>query len=166
MNENQTVQKKRRFNIIDFILIVAVLACAIGIAFRYNLQQSFIGINDDEVYVTCLVEDLSEGSANAFIDGETVYNSNTKKLVGTMVSHKIRTAQDQLELPDGTVTLTENPYRRDLVCVIKVKGRYSEKDGFMIGGNAYIGAGLNILLRSQSVEFNAVVLDVQENMPA
>ena len=48
----------------------------------------------------------------------------------------------------------------------QVKGRYSEKDGFMIGGNAYIGAGLNILLRSQSVEFNAVVLDVQENRPA
>lgn len=114
-----------------------------------------------EAYVTCLVEDLSEGSANAFVDGEYVYNSNTKKLVGTIVSHEIREAQDQLKLPDGTITSVSNPYRRDLVCVIKVQGRYSEKDGFMIGGNAYIGAGLNILLRSQSVEFNSVVLDVE-----
>ena len=54
---NKKTQKTNRFNIIDFMLIVALLACIIGITARTNLRESIVQSNDTAT-VTVMIRGL------------------------------------------------------------------------------------------------------------
>ena len=60
--KNKT-QKKHRFNIIDFALIVTVIACLIGIAVRYNLGASVLQ-SSDTATVTVMIRNLLDDNAD------------------------------------------------------------------------------------------------------
>ena len=52
-----TNAKKNRFNIVDFVLVITILACIIGITIRYNLSETLIQ-SQDSATVTVMIRGL------------------------------------------------------------------------------------------------------------
>ncbi|MBO5648775.1 MAG: DUF4330 domain-containing protein [Clostridia bacterium] len=153
-------QKKHRFNIIDFVLIVTVLACIVGIAVRYNLRSTLTK-ESDTATVTVVIHKLLEENADHLVVGDTYFYQTTEKTFGTLKSVKTSPAKLRLVDQSGTVSIVHHPDRVDAVCTLEVRGYYSEESGFMIGGTTYIGCGSNILVRSQNLETEWLVLDIE-----
>lgn len=156
--KNKT-QKKHRFNIIDFALIVTVIACLIGIAVRYNLGASVLQ-SSDTATVTVMIRNLLDDNADQLVVGDKFYYQKSGDLLGTLRSFETSPAHIPNFRLDGT--FVEVPYldRVDVICEIEVEGLLTD-DGFMVGGSDYIGCGSSILVRSLNLETEWLVLDIE-----
>lgn len=158
-NSAQTQTKKHRFNIIDFVLIVAVLACVIGIAIRYNLSISLLHGNDT-AYLTVKIDALRTEYMDSLQTGDAFYYQSTGNPLGTLVSIETSPAKIRFVNSDGTITVSHYEDRVDVVCKIEASGYHTE-NGFMIDGRTYIGSGSDILVRSRNLETQMLVLQVE-----
>lgn len=154
-----TTAKKHRFNIVDFVLIIATLACVIGIAIRYNLHSSLMQ-GSSTATVTVMIEGLLEDNTDTLFEGDTFYYQKTGNRFGTLLSWETRPAKIRFVNADGTYSTTNYIDRVDVICQLEVEG-YNSEDGFMIGGSTYVGCGSDILVRSRNLETQWIVLDIE-----
>lgn len=155
---NET-QKKHRFNIIDFVLIITALACIIGVALRYNLHDTLTH-KTDTAEVDILIEGLLDTSAKAIIAGDVFYNTEDDTLIGEVISVRTRPARVRYENTDGTVTYTTLEGRVDAIVTLRVTG-YNTDQGFLISGTNYIGAGADFPVAGRYIETTCTVTDVR-----
>lgn len=151
-------QKKHRFNIVDFVLVIAVAACIVGAAVRYNLRGN-LHQSTDTAEVTVLVEGLLETSSDALVPGDMFYNSVTDKKFGELISFEKVPARIRFINTDGTVSYTVYQDRVDVTMKLKVSG-YDTENGFMLDGTTYIGCGSNFQISSRHIETQCTVLDI------
>ncbi len=154
-------QKKHRFNIIDFVLLIAVLACVVGIALRYNLNET-INRTTDTAEVDIIIERLLNTSADALHVGDTLYTPNNDAVFGEILSIETKPAVIRYSNNDGTITYTTYEDRVDVTLRIHIEG-YNTENGFMIGGVTYIGNGSTFPLASPYIETQCTVLNVMPN---
>ncbi len=151
--------KKHRFNIIDFFLIITVLACVIGIAIRYNLSENLVQSHDSAT-VTVMIRSLLDENVDQLVVGDAYFYQTSGKPFGTLTSVQTTPAKNRYIKNDGTVYVSEFQNRVDVICTLEIEG-YHSKDGFLIDGATYIGCGSDILVRSINLETQWLVLDIE-----
>ena len=158
----KNTEKKNRFNIIDFMLIVTVVACIIGITVRYNLRETIIKQSDsDTATVTVMIRGLLKSNVDQLIVGDEFYNQRNGELMGTMTDVQIQPAKIRNLRHDGTIAITEYVDRIDAICTIEMEGNNKDLEGFVIGGTTYIGCGSSFLVRSVNLETEWLVVDIE-----
>ena len=158
----KNTEKKNRFNIIDFMLIVTVAACIIGITVRYNLKETIINQSDrDTATVTVMIRGLLKSNVDHLIVGDEFYNQRNGELMGTMTDVQIQPAKIRNLRHDGTIAITEYVDRIDAICTIEMEGINKDIEGFLIGGTNYIGCGSSFLVRSVNLETEWLVVDIE-----
>ena len=155
----KNTQKTHRFNIIDFMLIVAILACIIGIAVRQNLNETVVESNDTAT-VTVMIRGLLKDNVKQIIEGDEYYNQRSGDLMGVLQSFETKPAKIRTPRLDGTIATTEYVDRTDVICKVKIEGM-STDDGFLMGGSDYIGCGSSFLVRSVNLETEWLVIDIE-----
>ena len=159
MSQINSSSKKHSFNIIDFILITAVIACIIGIAIRYNLGSSLMKETDTAV-ITVRISSLLEENEKHLVVGDVFRYQTTNEVFGTMLSKESQAATINYSLDNGTFVVREDEERINVFCKIEVKG-YNTENGFMVGGDTYIGCGKSILVYSNHMETSFLVTDIE-----
>ncbi|MBR5871806.1 MAG: DUF4330 domain-containing protein [Clostridia bacterium] len=152
-------QKPNRFNIIDFMLIVTVLACLIGIAMRTNIKETVIESNDTAT-VTVMVRGLLNDNVKYIAVGDEYFNQNSGQSIGVLQSVESSAAKIRTPRYDGTIAVTDSVDRSDVICKVKVKG-LSTSDGFLIDGTAFIGSGSKFSVRSVNLQTEWLVVDIE-----
>ena len=152
-------QKPNRFNIIDFMLIVAVLACLIGVAMRTNIKETVIESNDTAT-VTVMVRGLLNDNVKHIVVGDEYFNQSNGQSIGFLQSSQASPTKIRTPRYDGTIATTESVDRSDVICKIKVQG-LSTTDGFLIDGTAFIGSGSKFSVRSVNLQTEWLVLDIE-----
>ena len=155
---NKNTQKSHRFNIIDFVLIITVLACLIGITVRQNLKDQFVD-SSDTATVTVMIRGLLKDNVEHLVVGDEFYNQRNGEVVGILKDFETKPAKIRTPRHDGTIAITEYIDRTDVMCTIEVEGLSSD-EGFMIGGTDYIGCGTSLLVRSLNIETEWLVVDI------
>jgi len=154
----KNTQKTHRFNIIDFVLIVTVLACIIGIFVRHNLKEDFVE-STDTATVTVMIRGLLKDNVDHLVVGDEFYSQRNGEKVGVLKAFETKPAKIRTPRMDGTIATTEYIDRTDVMCTIEVEGLSSD-EGFMIGGTDYIGCGTSLLVRSLNIETEWLVVDI------
>ena len=152
-------QKKHRFNVVDFVLIIAVLACCVSIVIRYHLHTDLLR-DTDTARITVRIESLLNDSVNAMQAGDQFYNTVTEKEFGTLVSVDATPAKTRGENTDGSIQIVYYENRSDLVCVFEISG-YQTENGFMMGGTTFIGCGSTFNINSRKIATLCTVLDIE-----
>lgn len=147
-NENKV---RRRFNIIDLFIILAVVAVIVGVALRFNLADK-IGVksNRDTVTVSFIITDIKESSADALVIGDTFFIDANKIELGELISKKPTYAEAFIENDDGVLVKTANENKYDVRGEIRATGRIKD-DGFMLGGTQFIAANKILYVYSQHI---------------
>ncbi len=151
--------KKNRFNIIDFFLVITVLACVIGIAIRYNLSENLVQSHDSAT-VTVMIRGLLKENADQLVVGDNYFYQTSGKPFGTLTSVSTAPAKNRDYMNNGTISVSEYEARVDAICTLEIEG-YHSKDGFLIDGATYVGCGSDILVRSINLETQWIVLDIE-----
>lgn len=157
---NPEIKKKHRINIIDLVLVLALLACAAGIFIRSNLHESVLIRNEQKVNITILSEALLNESTEAMHLNDSFRFSSNSEVFGSLRALELSPAKLRFFNNDGTVTITHYEDRMDAVCTFEAAG-YNTENGFMINGNTFVGCGSTFNLRSKFIEIQCTVLDIQ-----
>ena len=156
MNE----KRKVRFNFVDFLIIIAVLAALFSIMFRSTLLK-LIGnvVYTQDAVITVRFEGMTEEQADAVSEGDVLYLSDER--LGE-ISSVTKTPSTQTLLAGGedrAFIRVSDESHYDLVCTLTVRGVYND-DGFYLFGEQYLGVGKEISVSSEIYTYTVVVVSI------
>lgn len=153
---------KGRFNIIDFLIVVAIIGCIAGVFLRYDLASK-IGLNrnKDEVEISFVVVGLREGATEALFEGDTIYWKQNGMEIGKLISKEVTPAVHYILDENYEYQKRYNDYRYDVRGVISVKGNMTES-GFMLNGTQFIAPGKELMIESKNISTTITVTDVKQ----
>ncbi|NLK39726.1 MAG: DUF4330 domain-containing protein [Clostridiales bacterium] len=162
-NTNPKTRSRVRFNLIDFVIILAVLASVAGIYVRYNFSFDEMKNEDNfvEAEVEFLILNVTEQLADALVAGSPVFDSQNKKQMGELsaIVQKLP-AEIFVTMEDGSIIKTySNALRYDVRGIITVKGIQTEK-GFLCQGENYIAPGASMVVLTPEVDFNMLITNI------
>ncbi len=156
--DRKAQNKKAKLNIIDIIIIFAVLIClaAIGLRIYFTSNANNTG---EEALVTFEVYGISETNAMAFGENMKLYLASSDDEVGYIVSAAVSAAKTDAVDGDGKITSVNDPIKKTVVVTAVLKGKWGD-DGFYLDGTKLLSLGTNVEIYTEKNIFSFTVLDV------
>lgn len=149
-----------RFNIIDLVLIIAVLACLVGVYLRYTASEQF-GVNHElEDYVLSFeIKNIRYTSADAFPEGDPLYLNGKDTVLGTILAIDSTTPAEVVFTDKKgnykTIYYPEDS-RIDLSGRILSNGVMTER-GYLLGGNTYLAPGQSYYVETPLINVSVTI---------
>lgn len=151
--------KKIKFNAIDFLILIIVIAAIVSIAFRSGLSNQLLAISSKETIVyTVRIDDIQKESFDLIDIEDKLYSQKDDKYLGTIVEKDSRPAEEYVTLDTGEVVKTYYPNRIDVFLTVECVGRVTE-EGCMLGGTYFVASGKEIQSRTDTLAFKMEVTD-------
>ena len=152
--------KKTKFNIIDFIIILLVVACIGGIYVRYNLIDK-IGVNAQlkNYEITFISKELRYTSLAAFEKDTAVIDRKTGNNIGIFKGIETNSpSAAYVEKSDGTIEKLYYPENTkiDVKGKIIVRGIMND-NGFLLDGKQYIATGTTLKISTEKLDIDISV---------
>ena len=157
-----TNENKTRFNMIDFIIIMVVIACVIGTVFRSAiLDRLSFSSSADSARISFCAENLTEDEIAMLKAGDTLTLS--EKEFGVVKSLTKNAQIVIVKSDDGSefVEAVDNMHYT-LTGEIEISGDNTEK-GFFFDSDIHIGVGKVLNLKSQNCDISIVITKIIEN---
>ena len=157
------VNVKRKFNIIDVIIIVLVILCIVGIYFRSRITE-WVGIDKQlvEYRLSFKVSEIKYTSSEYLSTGEKIYLDNPDLELGTIDGNcTVLPAEVYLEKNDGTLIRVDYPKDSfvDISGSLKCMGTERE-DGFYLAGSISISPGMKLKVHTEMLDFTITITDI------
>ncbi len=166
-------ERKTRFNLIDLVIVIVVIACVIGTVFRAAiLEKLSFASNNDTVVITFCAENLTAEEL-AFInrgdefslDGETFgimgdYKSPNQDVIVLKTEHKLE-ENNRIKTEVRFDTATDSNLFR-LEGTMEIKGHNTES-GFFFGSDTHIAVGKVLNLDGEKCSISIVITKISEN---
>ena len=163
---------KAHFNVIDAVVIVLVIAVALGVYFRFNIVDRLRSqANTADYAVSFSVEDIRYTTPNYINVGDEVYFADSGELFGTLMSESENTnalnivpASKYFKDSNGNVVQVFYPdgeSRVDAKGRISCRGYYDESGGFSVDGRQYIAPGQTLNVRTELVTLTLTVTSIE-----
>ena len=182
--EKKTEKKRIRFNVVDIIIIVAVIACIGGVALRVALSNSFKNSNMKDYVVTFKAEGLSysqylgikQAIDEADKGGNFVSFADNHEKIGKLYgitesellyieSHNgnhvyFEVGENDVNTEDG-----DDSWKEDSIWLIKgtivCSGENSDENGFLLNGDTFIAANQTIEVATKYVQFDLKITGIE-----
>ncbi len=159
--DNNIQKNKLRFNIIDFLIIVAIAAVIVVFAVRGGIVQKISSFNTTIEY-TVKITNVQKESFDLLNEGNVIYFDEDDRAIGKIVSKSYEPSVMYTVLSNGEIVKTTNADGRiDMYLTLEADGTVDE-DGCMVGGDFFVGSGKNMACYSDKLYFNAEVTDAKE----
>ena len=157
-------KKKFKFNLFDIILICIVVGCVI-VGINMASEDLIPTINESKVEVELSyiisVDNVSEEIAAQLSDGQTVYDTATGQVIGTVsYVNKSGYVIKGIDQATGEQVLNEVPGRVNLKITIYATALY-EEPGYYVNGRI-IACGSEYSFRTATVALNGVCVSMKD----
>ena len=161
MSKKQNSEKRFSFSIIDFAVILVILALFIGVIARYNVvDRLFSKTSLQNAKVTFVAEAITEEEAAAFTENTKFYTDG--ELFGTLtaVTDPVKALMYH-ENAEGKLVAYEHESLLDIQSGAFTCKVMESKNGYLLGGNRYIAAGSVFTVRADGVAVKITVISVE-----
>lgn len=146
------------FNILDVLVLLAIVLVVGGLAIRNNLLNMVkVASSDSEIEFSIHVERLRDYSYDALTIGDTLYDSETGASLGKITDKKKTEYKERVDLPNGTVTFATLPDRYTVTITVLGRGN-STADGNYINGNRLVAPNGRIEFSTKTVSTEGFIL--------
>jgi len=152
---------KRKFNIVDLIVILFVCAVVVFVVFKLTnstVLKSDSGNTKDVVY-TVKIGEVIQSTVDAVPDSGKLYDEDGTE-IGEIVAKTVRNAEVKNVKADGTYVNAVNPGKFDVFLDVSAKA-VIEEEGYFINGKKNLGAGSNATLKAKNIEFWAYIVEIK-----
>lgn len=157
-----------RLNLLDWILIAAILLSAVGVWFRYGFSENWKNKkNLVTAQITFTVSDIKETTYTGgyFREGTQVFNNdNDNSLIGVFAGEdkfSYIPAKYYVTTKTGETVIKQSVTDRiDVTGAILSEGIKNE-NGFFYGGTTYIAPGQTILISTRELKLVVLITDIQ-----
>lgn len=146
-------EKSYRFNWIDALVCLLVIALALGVFYKFVVSDKS-GAASAEETITYVVQ-VPAGKAStlgAIQVGDTLYDSDGGNAIGTIVAVDAIPAETAVLLPDGTAEWGTIEGRYDTYITVEASGTITDSRQYMVNKTYQINVGsernMNTLYRS------------------
>ncbi len=155
-------EKKTRFNMIDFIIIVVILAGIIVTVFRGAiLDRLSFGVSSDSARITFYAENLTAGEVASLAEKDEF--SLSDKTLGTLKSFNSQAQKVNVLSSDGkTFVRAEDENLYTVIGEMEISGENTE-NGFFFDSDVYIGVGKVLNIESKKCDISIVITKITEN---
>ncbi|MBQ9920997.1 MAG: DUF4330 family protein [Clostridia bacterium] len=150
-----TQDNKKRFNIIDAVLILAVLAVFASVFIRSGFAEKHSEkVEGGMLEYEFVINSLKQTSGKRFEVGDKFIMQGSELVVGEITEVSVTDrAEGYIELPTGEIVRTEIPDRIDIKGKAKVKGTVDSNGRCLMNGTMHIAAGKNIYAHTDDISF-------------
>jgi len=159
--DRKAQKKTAKINIIDVIIIFAVIACLAAIGLRIYFTSAADN-TDEEALVTFEVYGISETNAASFEENVKIYLSSTDAHVGHIVSASSSAAKIDALNGDGELISVSDPTKVTVLGTALLKGKWGDS-GFYLGGTTLLSLGTVVEVYTEKNIFSFTVLDAAKN---
>ncbi len=156
-------KKRLKPNVIDFLIILAVIGAVIGIALRAGVVEKIVvGNNRDKARVSFYIQNINEQSCDYMDIGDTYYSPTIGTDFGVLESTQFMPAELYIPSLDGKLvkTFSENN-RMDVRGTFVCSGTFGES-GFLLDGTNYIAPGSVVNVQSSTLDVSLTVTDIEK----
>jgi hypothetical protein len=151
----------KKFNIIDIIFIIVVVGL-ISVAFlktsKYNVTKTSSTMNKIEYSLT--VRGVRSYTKDAFKVGDTVFDTQTKVIIGTIKDIKVEDNEVYVESITGKLLKANIPGRYNVTLTIDTDGLETEK-AFFADRSVELKVGSEKTFETLYVKTNGTVMSVK-----
>ena len=169
--ENGASSTRAHFNVIDAVIIILVIAVALGIYSRFNVVETLWAKNETEKYaVSFSVKDIRYTTATYVNVGDKVYFADNDELFGAIMSESednvnalgITPSSKYFTDSEGKVVEVFYPSdtRIDVKGRIECTGYYNGEGGFTVDGRKYLAPGQTVEVRTELVTVTITVTSI------
>lgn len=168
MNANAKKQKKK-LNAIDWFLILAVLLCLAGAAFRLAVGRDggslSTAVTMEDYVVSFKISNIRNSSSEYLQQGTEFYMDETDQYFGSILGNvSVTPARFFLEDASGNFVEAYAPEngdatRVDVTGTMQVSG-YMADGGFLLGGTSTLAINKTVLLRSSHLSVTITITDI------
>ena len=153
-------KKTFRINILDIVIVLAIVAVIVGVAMRFNLADKLgIQSNSDAVEISFLIKEISESSVDALVIGDKFYWDSNSMEVGELKWKTQDYAEAFIENEEGLLVKTLNEKYFDVRGTIRAEGKMTD-DGFMLAGTQFLSAGKYLYVSSKNIKVTILITDI------
>ncbi len=146
MNENSLVGagikksvRKRKFNIIDFLLIlivIAVIASAAYIFFPSSIIRNITADKTEEIQYTLELTGVDEEYLESIKEGDTVLDSVSKSNIGTVDAVDFGIQHTELVYSESNKAGVLSPVsgKYNVIVTVSAAAKYKEGEGYSVNG--------------------------------
>lgn len=172
MNYMSSPSKKiKKFNVIDAIIIIAVVACIAGVLFRLFINKS--DLSAEEYSVTFTANGLAKEEISMIaLDAEVYITENgSRKAIGTVADNNIESVADIFKVErdcmlvkDENGVYTEAYYPEGTLYMIEgritVSGGYGSDGGFSSTSGVKLAPGMSLLVFTETADLEITVTEI------
>ncbi len=163
------MEKKKNglgLNLIDFVVILLVVICLIGVVIRVRQIDWFnknSALEEHEIYFS--VTDISYISEDALVVGDTFTLRDSGVVLGKLKSiDSVLPTTMYVKDADGNVLGVNYPEttRIDVTGTVLSSGEMTA-NGYLLGGTTYIAPGKTYRVQSEHMDFTLEILNIDKN---
>lgn len=158
-NTKPVKQRKFKLNIIDFAIVIALIACIAGVGVRFWLtnRQAAQTRSDGTAEVIAVYFGVSESTAKSYIKDDKVYIEGYGTAIGRVT--KAETENSTVYVPDenGMLTAKKDSSSYDVTLTLSINGKATEK-GFILSNGEYLIPGMNVVIETSHSSTRAALI--------
>ena len=148
MTANERNRKKIRISIIDVLIVITIIACAVGAFLHYRMyEKNNEVIKDDVALVSVMLYNVENSISGKIGVGDKIYLTDTNELIGTVAEVSSKESIYYYTDDRGILREGNDYYNKDVSIIVTVNGEFTN-EGFLANGVKYIAAGMEIDLYS------------------
>lgn len=157
-DSNVKTAKGLRFSVIDFVIVLMILACFVGVVLRYDLvNKLFSKTVLTEARITFVAEAVTPEERAVFTESTVFYTD--RDVFGILSSLEAAPAIVYYENSIGSLVHYEHATLLDLNGVFRAQVVSSE-NGYLLNGNTFIAPGSTFTVMAGGASVRITVLRV------
>lgn len=149
-----------RFNVIDFLIVIAVIAVAVVFFLRSGMVKEFTSSTQTIEY-TVKIGDVQTASYDLIDIGSGLYCNDDDTYLGEITSKRYEPSYMYTVLQDGKIVKTLQPDRIDIYLDVEAEGTVNE-EGCKIGSTYFVASGKMISAYTDKLYVNVEVTKADE----
>lgn len=153
-------EEKKRFNVIDVLIILGILLIVLALIFRAQIINVF---NDTgsrtECRITFIADELPNDTANSVRAGEQMTWLDRDISLGAIESVNVSPATVYVQSLDGSYSPVVSDTLKQLTCTVVTT--CLPDNGCYIDGKYFVAKGMSMLLSTPTAQFNVTVIAVE-----
>lgn len=152
---------KGKFNIIDLLVILLIIAVIVGIAVRFGSSVTTAVKSDEEFEYVVKVESVRKYTIDALEKKGKLSDKKATVDLGEIVSVEYEPATFLSQKANGEVVKAEQPERYTAYVTIKTKGKESDNSYIMADSNE-LSVGRSTEIFSKYVHTSGTIMSVEK----
>lgn len=150
---------KGKFNIIDLIVIILLVAVAAGICVRYGSSVTTAVKSDEEFEYVVKVDSVRDFTIEALEKKGKVTDKNSTLDLGEIVDVRVEPTEYRSTTADGRIVFAEQPERYTAYVTIRTRGKESD-NSYITADSNELSVGRNTEIYSKYVHTSGDIMSV------